>query len=282
MSRLFILLPVYNRRKITENFVRSLQKQTFQNFHLVLIDDGSTDGTYESILEMVTSERLTILKGKGNWWWAGSLQKAYIWFQSRSINEEDFILIINDDTSFDADFLNIGVNLLESNENTLILAECFDEKTQKLIDKGCFVDWRSLNIRQPNDDEEINCFSTRGLFFRVKDFFRIGGFYPKLLPHYLSDYEFTIRAKRRGYKLLTNERLKLYSDENSTGHRSQKEKNLFVFLKTIFLKRNTYNPIYWTTFIILACPFKYKMKHIVRIVYGFVKNFLYHLKISFK
>lgn len=62
---------------------------------------------------------------------------------------------------------------------------------------GVYADLKKLTFRQAKTKDEINCLSTRGLFLRVKDFKKIGGFYPKLLPHYLSDYEFTIRAYKK-------------------------------------------------------------------------------------
>ena len=46
---LYILLPVHNRCDITREFIDCLKAQTFQDYHLVLIDDGSTDGTEQMV-----------------------------------------------------------------------------------------------------------------------------------------------------------------------------------------------------------------------------------------
>jgi glycosyltransferase involved in cell wall biosynthesis len=42
-----IAMPVRNNRKTLELAVRSIQEQTYKNWELLLIDDGSTDGTVE-------------------------------------------------------------------------------------------------------------------------------------------------------------------------------------------------------------------------------------------
>lgn len=42
-----VIIPVYNRRAVLPECIRSLQSQTCQDFEVVLIDDGSTDGTLE-------------------------------------------------------------------------------------------------------------------------------------------------------------------------------------------------------------------------------------------
>ena len=44
-----IVIPVYNRRDITRNCLLSLREQTHTDFQVVVIDDGSTDGTSEMI-----------------------------------------------------------------------------------------------------------------------------------------------------------------------------------------------------------------------------------------
>src|SRR5207237_231210 len=45
--RIHVLLPVHNRKVTTEKFVRCLKAQAGADWHLVLIDDGSADGTAE-------------------------------------------------------------------------------------------------------------------------------------------------------------------------------------------------------------------------------------------
>lgn len=40
-----IIIPVYNREKYIEECIRSIQAQSYKNYEIILIDDGSTDGT---------------------------------------------------------------------------------------------------------------------------------------------------------------------------------------------------------------------------------------------
>ena len=46
----YILLPVHNRRAITVRMAEALRGQTRQDFQLVLVDDGSTDGTADAAI----------------------------------------------------------------------------------------------------------------------------------------------------------------------------------------------------------------------------------------
>ena len=59
--RVTVLLPVYNARAFVAEAVRSVLDQTFGDFELVAIDDGSTDGSAE-VLSTIADPRLRILR----------------------------------------------------------------------------------------------------------------------------------------------------------------------------------------------------------------------------
>lgn len=257
---IYILLPVHNRREITRRFIVCLKAQTYLNYHLILIDDGSTDGTAEMVGEMIPLP--TILRGKGDWWWAGSLQRGYEWLKSNSeVSPQDCVLIINDDTEFASDFLKKGLDILLKHKRTLVLAQSYDRKTLQLIDAGRHADWRRLRFDPAMSVDEINCLSTRGLFLRVSDFMETGGFYPRILPHYLSDYEFTIRAHKKGLKLISDPVLKIWLDSEATGYHQTGEDSVAGLPEKYFSKKSAYNPFAWTAFIALACPWPWKLLH---------------------
>lgn len=258
-ATLYILLPVHNRREITRRFVRCLKAQSCREYHLLLIDDGSEDGTAEMVAETIPS--LTILRGTGDWWWAGSLQKGYEWLKSRGTGPRDCVLVINDDTEFGEDFLEKGLDLLRKHERTLLLAQSYDRETFRLIDAGRRIDWRRLRFEPAKSPSDIDCLSTRGLFLRAADFLETGGFHPRILPHYLSDYEFTIRARRKGMKLLSDPALRITMDSSATGHHQSADESFRGFSKKYFSRRSAYNPLAWTVFIALACPWPWKLVH---------------------
>ena len=45
--KLSIIIPIYNSEKYLRECIESILKQTFKDFELILIDDGSTDGSGE-------------------------------------------------------------------------------------------------------------------------------------------------------------------------------------------------------------------------------------------
>jgi len=263
METIYILLPVHNRKEVTIKFVACLNAQTYKNYHLILIDDGSKDGTEEMVRNNIAA--LTVLKGNGNWWWTGCLQQGYKWIREHSVPLSDVVLIINDDTEFDVAFLESAIRLLSRNNKTLILSQCLDRETGAVTETGVAADWRRLTFDIATAPHKINCLSTRGLFMRVSDLFEIGGFHARLLPHYASDYEFTMRARRRGMELITDPSLRLWFDKKTTGYRHFGTDPFCVFIKKLFSIKSVANPFVWTAFIALACPWKFKIINWLRV-----------------
>lgn len=268
-TRIYVLMPVHNRREVTRHCVQSLAAQTWRNFHLVLIDDGSTDGTADMVLEALPGS--TVLRGAGDWWWGGSLHQGYKWLMAHA-TPDDVVLIINDDTTFEPVLLEQAVRCLEGRTRTLLLAQLYSATTGEFIEAGVAVDWRSLNFRGVKDPAQVNCFSTRGLFLRVGDMTEIGGFHPILLPHYASDYEYTLRAHRKGFSLVSSPHVKVWFTEGTTGVRHTGRMGLAAYLRTMFSKRALHNPVYWSTFVVLSSPLRYVPVNLARVWRGFFRQ----------
>ncbi len=249
---LYIILPVHNRKIITERFVTGLVSQLMDNSHLILIDDGSVDGTEEMVRGYISD--VTVIKGTGNWWWAGCLQHGINWLIKLNIDPNCLVLIINDDVTISREFLGNGVAYLEDKNRTLLLAQVIDDKTKTPVESGVVADLSNHTFKIAGNGEIINCFSTRGLLLKFGDILEIGGFYPTLLPHYGSDYEYTIRAFNKGFSLVTDSSFHLEIDRDETGMHQLPDVNFVGYLLNVFSKRFVGNPIYRSTFICLISP----------------------------
>ena len=263
-NKVFILTPVYNRVKTTLGFVSRLKKQTHKNFQLVLIDDGSSDGTSKMVSDKLPHTK--VIRGDGSLWWAGSLQKGFDWLKSEEVDSDDIVLILNDDTIFDERFLEHGLNRLKENSKSLLIAECFSLETKEIFDRGVFFDDRKFTFRSSEDNSETNCASTRGLFINAVDFIDLGGFYPKLLPHYLSDYEFTIRASKKGYSIFSDPEVKVWTSNMTSGVDELDSGRFWGALKTmLFSKLYRRNVVYSSIFVVMACRWYVIPKIIFRV-----------------
>lgn len=247
-----ILLPVHNRIAFTRAFVDCLIAQTTQNFRLVLIDDGSTDGTAEMAASRIP--RTKVIRGTGDWWWGGSLHQGYSYLSHEGLPADDLVLIMNDDTTFNPDFLVKLEQAMNAGPPRRLLVAIGKDTSGRVLQQGMKVDWVRLRFRQSAPGEVSDWAPTRGLCMRVRDFLDIGGFYPRLLPHYLSDVEYTIRARRRGYSIETDDRFSLIMSPEATGEHEIRTRSIFNYVRRLFSKRASHNPVYMTLFVILAAP----------------------------
>ncbi len=266
--RIYIVLPVHNRIKTTRRFAECLLKQTYSNYHLVLVDDGSSDGTAEYVKGQI--KRLTVLHGDGNLWWAGALYKAYRHLSKIDAAADDVVLITNDDITFAPDYFEKVINDRALEPETLIVSPGHSITTD-FIERGYSVDWSKLQFYKLKKDQKPDALITRGLYMHYAAYLNLTPLRPWfLIPHYLSDLEYTIRADRRGYRLVVSENSHIYYNELSTGLHKDDSKTLKEFLyKNLISKKTAYNTFYWGNFALLVSPWRYKVKNFLITYLGF-------------
>ncbi|MDP3012967.1 MAG: glycosyltransferase family 2 protein [Candidatus Subteraquimicrobiales bacterium] len=281
---MYILIPIHNNIAETRKCLSCIRTQTYTNYEVIVIDDGSTDNSSEIIKNEYPDT--TILQGNGNLWWAGALYEG-IKYVSKKAQPNDYVLILNNDLIFDNNYITNLVESSKDNHGAVIGSLCKDQKTGAIVDSGVKIDWKNLkfNLIEVVDDGDdlvrgIDVLSTRGLLIPINIILKIGNFIPDKLRHYLSDYEYTIRMKKHGYTLLTSKKAIAFLNSENTGiHLKWDEKyTLKDLYRTIFSVKSSSNLKAWLFFIHLCCPLPYKPVCYWRITFGkiieIIKNHL--------
>lgn len=60
-----IILPTYNREKVIGRAIQSILRQTYENYEIIIVDDGSTDHTQE-IIEQMKDDRIRYIRLEQN------------------------------------------------------------------------------------------------------------------------------------------------------------------------------------------------------------------------
>ncbi len=275
--RIYVVLPVHNRIEVTKKFIECLKRQTYRNYHLVLVDDGSTDGTAEYVKRNI--KNLTVLKGDGSMWWAGALDAAYRYLVGVSADDDDIVWINNDDSVFDDDYFEKVANDDALGPNTLVISPG-KSLDSDFVERGFAIDWLGLKIKRLKEGEPPDALTTRGLYMFYSTYVSLGPMHPWLLPHYLSDLEYTIRGKRRGMRLVVSRKTFVYVDRSSTGmHEDDSTTLREFFYNNLVSKKTAFNVFYWGNFVLLASPWRYKLINLALVYIVFLKrlkDFLLH------
>jgi len=212
-------MPVFNRLALTQQALRCLRSQTIvKDLTITVVDDGSTDGT----AAYLSSQRdVTVLEGDGTLWWGGAIELA-LQRVLRLSAPEDWVLFANNDTTFDAQFIEQLVSTARTHAPAAVGSVIRDiEPPHSLLSIGPKIDANRLLITDailqhgPKLPEEPVCeldaLSGRGTLYPVAAFASAGTLRPRWAPHYLADYEMSLRVRRAGFKLLVDGRAAVYS-----------------------------------------------------------------------
>lgn len=112
-----IIVPVYNSEKYLEKCLQSVINQTFQDFELLLVNDGSTDNS-QSIIDKFTenyNEKVKSYKKiNGGQSSARNLALNYI--------SGEYVTFLDSDDYIDSDYLEVLYSTAKSNHSDVVLS----------------------------------------------------------------------------------------------------------------------------------------------------------------
>jgi GT2 family glycosyltransferase len=247
-----------------------LQRQTHRGFRVFLVDDGSTDGTAEAVRR--TFPEVSILQGDGNLWWTGAIVLGVNHVLSRA-QPKDSVLLLNNDLTIDDDYLQSLVEVSSRQERAIVGSTLFDFHSRRFVEAGITMDYQ-LNLF-PNTkwdqvvsrdvDEHVDVLPGRGTLIPVDVFSTIGTFNRRKLPHYGSDYEFSVRAKRAGYKLVIAHKARVYSRQDMTGLECPDTNviSLTECCKLLFSRKSKTNIVYYLNYVWLCSESAWRWRNVL-------------------
>jgi GT2 family glycosyltransferase len=222
--RLWVCIPVHNRLHLTLACLESLSQQGYDNFAVIVCDDGSTDGT-ASVIKQRHPET-TLLHGDGNLWWTGATN-CCVEYVLKHAADCDAVVTLNNDLEVQPDYLQKLANVARRYPWSIVGSAMHDIQTRSLVSPGYRQDWliarsRAVDpavdhIQGDTDVAAVTHVSGRGTLIPLAVFKTIGLYDSKRLPHYGADYDFAHAARRAGFGVYICFSAKVYSHVAETG-----------------------------------------------------------------
>jgi glycosyltransferase involved in cell wall biosynthesis len=195
-----IIMPVYNRINTVQAAINSVLNQTYQNFELIIMDDGSDDGTVE-LLESLKNPKINIIKN-------GSRQGvSYARNRCLEVAKGKYIAYLDSDNTWEPDFLAAmagafieipkadalyGGQILYKENNESPFAIRFGSFNRSLLQNRNYIDLNTFCHKMEiyekigGFDESLRRYVDWDLILRISDSYEIYSV-PILLSNYYYD-----------------------------------------------------------------------------------------------
>lgn len=261
MTKIAVVLAVHNRKSLTDRFLETITKQSFDDYKVIIVDDGSTDGTSKMISEKYPQVHL--IEGNGSLWWSASTNMA-IEYAMRSFKPE-YICTMNDDTEADFHLLEELYTTASSNNKSIVGCFSYDIKDKKkLLYDGSCINWITGRIREinstaiKNSEEDVisvTYYVGRGVLIPSEVFVQCGMYDAERFPQSWADNDLIFRAKRKGYKILSAKRAVQYIYAEESKHlQLKKEVGLSNYVNYLFVNKGGGNILVYSRYVLHTYP----------------------------
>jgi len=205
-SKVSVIIITFNARKHISACLQSVQKSTYPNYEIIVVDNGSKDGTPELIRKNFSQVKLIL--NKTNLGFTGGGNQGIK--QARG----EIIFLLNDDTKIHPDLIRVLVEELESSPQTGIVGPkiYFMREPDKIWFAGGKIDWakgesyhlgRNLTDKELIGDlkKEVDFITGCALMIKREVINKIG-LLDEIFFAFCEDADWCQKAKKAGYQII--------------------------------------------------------------------------------
>jgi len=214
--RVAAIVLAYNGREVTLQALRSLRRMTYPSFDLVVVDNGSTDGSAAAIGGAFPE--VALLRAEANLGAAGGANLGIRWALERGY---DYLLLLNNDIEVDPRMLEELVAAAEGDSRIGAVGPkaYYHGDPERIWSAGGRIRFREAVTRergqgeidrgQYDRDVEVDYLNGCAVLVRRRAFEEVGLWDP-LFHLAVEDADWCLRARRAGYRCLYAHRARLW------------------------------------------------------------------------
>ncbi len=201
MKRVTVVVPNYNGIQYIENCMRSLQTQTEVEFDVIMVDNGSTDGSKEKIEKLFP--QVHIYSFLFNTGFSVAVNKGI------ELSKTPYVILLNNDTVVEPQFVRALADAIEKDPVLFsVAAKMIDMKNPQKMDGGgdyynalgwAFASGKGKLVTANTKEKKIFSSCAGAAIYRKEVFDKIGLFDENHFA-YLEDVDIGYRALLFGYR----------------------------------------------------------------------------------
>lgn len=186
IAEVSVIIPTYNRATLLARAIRSVLNQTFKNFELIIVDDGSTDNTKSAVKDFQKVDaRVKYVWQKNSGTPAAALNTGIKYAKGKyvaSLDDDDEwlpqklekqIMIFKNSNKPNLGIVGCGAFIIRNNQTKLYKFPKTENILKSLLDRSVFLSCSSVVIK--NDvfakvgpfDENLKLFFARDMWLKI-------------------------------------------------------------------------------------------------------------------
>ena len=223
-----VIVPTYNRAHFIKKAINTVLEQTYQDFEIIVVDDGSKDET-EDVVKSIKDDRIRFIKHDKN---RGSSVARNTGIKNA---KGEYIAFLDSDVTWLKEKLEKQIKILESSPADVGVVFCgvqrMDYKTQKYTTQWIIRE----NVNEKIFDGVGYAPDTPTMFIRKSALLDVG-FFDENIP-YFEETELGIRLAKK-YKFILIDEFLIISTMNHEQNTSSPNINHNKGLEIIYEKHN--------------------------------------------
>jgi GT2 family glycosyltransferase len=229
-----VILINWNSFAVTNDCICSLQKATYPYFDIIVVDNGSQDGSADALLK--AHPDIVLLKNEKNMGFTGGNNRGFVYAMAQDYT---YVMLLNNDTFVKPDFLEPLVSYMDSHPETGVIQSriFFNHNRELLWNGGSYYNtfWgitytKGIFRKSGPEYEKIKAVDwvTGCAFFTRTSILKKVGTFSENFFAYHEDVDLSFRITKAGFDLIYHPDSIVYHIAGESGKQKTKGKEGFV------------------------------------------------------